>query len=752
MEHLEHSLIKPGKIEARVYQQVLATSILENKSSLLVIPTGLGKTNVAVLVIAHLLEKNPDSLTLFLAPTKPLCLQHVNTLKELMTISENEVGLLTGTTPIDSRSEIWKNSKVIVATPQTIERALASRRLTLDNVSLVIFDEAHRAVKNYAYTTIANEYMAQAKEPRILGLTASPGGTSEKINDVCRNLFIDNIEIRTKDDFDVRPYVQETDIEWVKVDLPEEFANIKNLLDELLRDKIQRLKELGYMKSTPYINKRDLLQIQGIIRHDINSFGRNKPEAFGGASAVASAMKIYHAIELLETQGISALNAYLERMKKEAYGRSSKSVKIIMADTRMVKAFGITAIMKQRGFEHPKLEKLRDIISEQFKNKPDSKVIVFTHFRDSATLVTNALSELQNVKPVRFVGQASRDKDKGLTQKQQGQIIKELKEGTHNLICSTSIGEEGLDLPSVDLVVFYESVPSEIRSIQRRGRTGRHSRGRVIMLMAKGTRDETYFWSSRAKEKKMIKTLNDMKKTGVSKIKQTSITSFFGTPAKKEEKPKVKIFADMRERNSGILQELIKKDMDVQLEQLKVGDFLITEEIAVERKELNDFVSSLIDGRLFSQVTELKENFDKPLIIVEGEGDIYSIRNVSPNAIRGAMSSLLLDYGIPIYVSKGIEDTAEILNVIARREQLDLKKEVRLRGEKRAMLLPENQQYIIEGLPGVGPTLAKQLLKHFGSVKAVITASERELLQAEGIGPQRAKEIKRVTDNIFIEN
>ena len=752
MEHVNHSLIKSDKVEARIYQQVLATSILENKSSLLVIPTGLGKTNVAILVIAHMLEKNPEGLTLFLAPTKPLCLQHVNTMKELMNIEEEEIGLLTGTTPIDSRSKIWNTSKVIVATPQTIERALAARRLSLDNVSLVIFDEAHRAVKSYAYTTIANEYMAQAKAPRILGLTASPGGTSEKINDVCRNLFIDNIEIRTKDDFDVKPYIQETEIEWVKVNLPEEFANIKKLLDELLKDKVQRLKELGYMKSTPYVNKRDLLQIQGQVRQDITKYGRNKPEAFGAASAAASAMKIYHAIELLETQGISALNAYLERMKKEAFGRSSKSVKIIMADARMVQAFGITTIMKQRGFEHPKLEELRDIVSKQFKEKLDSKIIVFTHFRDSATLVTNTLKELKNVKPVRFVGQASRDKDKGLTQKQQGQIIKELKDGTHNVICSTSIGEEGLDLPSVDVVVFYESVPSEIRSIQRRGRTGRHSKGRVIMLMAKGTRDETYFWSSRAKEKKMIRTLNDMKKTGITTAKQTSIASFFGPSVKKDDKPRVKIFADMRERNSGIFNELIKRDMNVQLEQLKVGDFLITEDIAIERKEKNDFVSSLIDGRLFGQIKELKENFDKPLIIVEGTEDIYSIRDVSPNAIRGAMTSLLLDYGVPIYFSRGVEDTAGIINVVARREQLDLKKEVRLRGEKRAMLLPENQQYIIEGLPGVGPTLAKQLLKHFGTVKNIVNADDKELLQAEGIGKERAKQIKKVITETYVED
>ena len=144
------------------------------------------------------------------------------------------------------------------------------------------------------------------------------------------------------------------------------------------------------------------------------------------------------------------------------------------------------------------------------KENPDSRVIVFTNYRDTAEIVANALSGVPGIVPIRFVGQGSRHKDKGLTQKQQGEILDKFRAGEYNVLVATSVAEEGLDIPSTDLVLFYEPIPSEIRSIQRKGRTGRQHKGRVIVLVTKGTRDEAYYWSSKNKEKKMLNSMHGL--------------------------------------------------------------------------------------------------------------------------------------------------------------------------------------------------------------------------------------------------
>ncbi|MBR9707480.1 MAG: DEAD/DEAH box helicase, partial [Candidatus Diapherotrites archaeon] len=412
-----------------------------------------------------------------------------------------------------------------------------------------------------------------------------------------------------------------------------------------------------------------------------------------------------------------------------------------------------TTILKQKGFEHPKLYELKDIIEETFNQGPNSKVIVFAHFRDSASLIVKTLNDLKGVNAVRFVGQASKDKDKGLTQKQQAEIINQFKDGEFNVLVATSVAEEGLDLPSVDLVVFYEAIPSEIRTIQRRGRTGRHNKGKYIVLLAKGTRDEAYYWSSKRKEQGMIKALKTLQNDGLPSNKQTSLLSFAGKKSvKTEDGKRVKIFVDMRERASGIVNELRERNVELVLKQLDLADFILSEDVAVERKEQNDFIQSLISGRLFDQIRRLSSTFEKPLLIVEGREDLYALRDISPNALRATLSSIALDYGIPILFSKDVGDTADFLVTIAKREQLDLQKEIKLRGDKRIMSLPETQQFLIEGLPGIGPSLTKTLLKHFGSVEGVFHAGVSDLKEVEGIGEKRAKEIRKVIEEVYTED
>ena len=746
-DYVEHPLIRPKTVEARLYQQLIAASVLDRGSTLVVAPTALGKTVVAALVMAERLRKNPDGKVLFLAPTKPLVLQHAESLKRIMNIPEGKIVAFTGSLSPKKRAELWKTASIIVATPQTVENDIIRGDVDLKDVVLLVVDEAHRAVGNYPYVFIADRYVAEANNPLILALTASPGGSVEKIQEVMRNLHINHVEIRTPDDPDVKPYVQKIRMHWVRVDLPAEFKEAKHLLERAVAIRLRKLKEMGVVDSADVraYSKKDFLGLQEKLQGSVADDPNNQ-DTYEAIRIVSEILKIQHALELLETQGVAATNAYLERLfSRSSLSSAPKSLKHVVLDPYIQEVRRIVRQMHLRGYEHPKLDRLVEILSRFFKEHPDARAIVFTQYRDTATEIVDALSGMDGIRAVRFVGQASREGDRGLNQKEQKEILDAFRAGEYNVLVATSVAEEGLDIPSVDLVVFYEAVPSEIRNIQRRGRTGRFGSGEVYVLIAKGTRDEAYYWAARARERKMIETLKRLKKVFDARDSAQRAITDFVQPQRAEQRGKKKymVIADYRERASGVVRELERfPDVHVVLKQLPVADYVVSDRVAIERKSAADFVNSIIDGRLFTQAAELSSHFARPVIIIEG-GDVYSVRNVHPNAIRGAISSLVADYGISLIFTKDPADTAAFVRALAKREQ-DAGREARIRGEKRILSLPEMQQYIVESLPFVGPKLAKELLKHFGTVESVFTASERDLAQVEGIGTKKAKEIRRV--------
>jgi len=301
--------------------------------------------------------------------------------------------------------------------------------------------------------------------------------------------------------------VQEKEIEWLQVLLPAEMAEIRSYLEKIFDDRLGTIRELGFSAgSGKYISKKDLLLLQKQLQGEIRMGG--DPAIFSAMSVVAEMMKVNHAVEMVETQGLETLRKYLEKLDAEASSSSaSKAAKRLMDDLYMRKAL---YRVKECDIEHPKLELAKKIVSEQLGENPDSRVIVFTNYRDTAEIVANALSKASGIAPIRFVGQGSRHKDKGLTQKQQAEILDKFRAGEYNVLVATSVAEEGLDIPSTDMVLFYEPIPSEIRSIQRKGRTGRQQKGRVIVLVTKGTRDEAYYWSSKSKEKRMLNSMHGL--------------------------------------------------------------------------------------------------------------------------------------------------------------------------------------------------------------------------------------------------
>ena len=721
---INHPLVKKDSLTLRRYQESIISTAVDG-NTLVVLPTGLGKTVIAAMVAAHRLNAHKGSKILFLAPTKPLASQHMDSFNNLLEVGK--MNLLTGSIPAEKRKSLWDESEVIFATPQTIENDI-NNGLRLDDVSLIIFDEAHRAVGDYSYVHIAKEYLKN-NIAQTLALTASPASEKEKVDWICKNLGIKNVEAKTDKDKDVKSYIQDVKIKWIMVDLPQEYREIQKRLKNVLGRQLSLLKDAGYIdsKDVNKISKTQLLKLNAQVRIEISS-GR---QAFAQASIIAAAIKINHGIELIETQGISALESYNQRLKKQ----KSKAVKNLLNDSDMIYAFEMAYTLKKKGLEHPKMKE----VSRIAKKYIGKKTLIFTQYRDTVeALVEKLRSDGINAKA--FIGQQSRGALKGMTQKNQIHTLAEFKNGEYDALIATSVAEEGLDIPKVDAVIFYEPIPSEIRTIQRRGRTGRTASGNIYMMICKGTRDEAYYWSSYHKERRMGALVNKMKnEPGYFEDKSQKILTQYGVETEKE----ITIIQDTREKNSNI-SAILREKSNLKLATLPVGDYLVSERVGVERKTVSDFIQSIVDGRLMNQMKELSNNYEKPVLIVEGVESMYSVRNIHPNAVRGALASCALDFKVSVICAEDAADTAYTIIALAKREQLDNKKPISLHANKKVFDIFEQRKYVIESLPNISATLAERLLKHFGSVKAVINADEEKLKEIEGIGAVIAKQINDV--------
>jgi len=734
-------MFKIKDLKPRIYQETILDTTTK-KNSLVVLPTGMGKSIIFLLTAISRLNNFPDSKVLILAPTKPLCSQHQKTIESHSDIENVE--LFTGTVLPKKRKELWKEARVIIATPQTIEADMINGRIDLKEVSLIVFDECHRAVQNYSYTWISKQYHKTADHPRILGLTASPGSREDTIKQLIKNLFIEEIEIRTEESPDVKPYIQETDVTQIKLDLPNDFKEIKKYLDECIKSKFQTLKDMGVVNNTKF-SKRELLDLQGNLQGRLIR-GEKDFQIMRAISVLAEIIKAEHALGLLETQGIHSLYAYMKGLYQQADKTKVKATKNLVRDLNFHSAYAKTQILLRDNIEHPKISELKKIIKEEVLRNSNIKIMVFTQYRDTASFLEKELNEIEKTRAKLFVGQAKKA-NTGLTQKEQLQIIKDFTDNHYNVIISSSVGEEGLDIPQIDLVIFFEPIPSAIRSIQRRGRTARLEKGRVIVLMTKNTRDEMYHWIAYHKERRMKEVLTDLREKMNVELRppQSTLKSF-------SEEKQLKVFADSREKNSLILKELINQKVSVETKNLDVADYIISDRVAIERKDINDFVNSIIDKRLLTQIKSLKDNFSNPILVLEGEEDIYSIRNIHPNAIRGMLATIAIDFGIPIIKTKNQLDTAALIKVIAKREQDPNKKEFGLRFDKKPLTTKEQQEFIIESLPGIGPSLAKSLLKEFKTIKNIVNAHPDKIKNVEKMGPKKTEEIIRVLEEHYDED
>ena len=490
---------------AREYQKKIA-QVAARTNTLVVLPTGLGKTVIAIMVAADLLEKSSNSKVMILAPTKPLVLQHLRAFRDGTSLPESSMAALTGTIDPGERELLWTKSRVIFATPQTVYNDVRHGRISLRDVALAVFDEAHRSVKDYTYTKLAAAYKEAAANPLIMGLTASPGASKEKVNEIKRNLFIAAVEARSEESEDVKEYVERTNVETIKVRVPDEYYETTLRLRELYNDKVKKLLNGGFLRSNR-VSKKALLEARIAISARLKSAqlnGGQKGYIFGAIMNQAQAVAILHALEMIETQGAPPLLRYLEKVQERP--DKGKAILSLVRDPRWLRVQEEAA--KLASVPHPKISVAVSVVRQQLRTKPDSKVIVFTQYRDTIEDIVKAL-EGEGVPSKRFVGQSDREGSKGMDQQLQSETLDRFRKGEFKVLVSSSIGEEGLHVPDVDLVVFYEAVPSEIRYIQRRGRTGRTTEGRVVILLAEGTVDESYYYSTLLKESRMRELVNE---------------------------------------------------------------------------------------------------------------------------------------------------------------------------------------------------------------------------------------------------
>lgn len=760
--YINHPLLRKDAIESRLYQQILAGDVLKKGNTMVVAPTALGKTIVAILVAADRLNKVKNSKVLVLAPSKPLAIQHEESFKDFIALPCSSI---TGAVKTDERVKKWEESRIICATPQTVESDLLNGRYDLSNVSLIVFDECHHGIGSYSYVYLASRYIQESKFNLILGLTASPGSDKYKIKEVCENLYIQNIVVKTEDDPDVKPYFNPVDIDWVKIKMSSELLKIKENVDKSLKVRLKALKNMGIIK-TVSVGKVDILKTRGRVQSEIARSTNPDKELFRAISILSAVINVQHAQELIETQGIQTFNKYVDRLRK----KKTKAAKSLMWDDNFSRAVKLAREAEKHGWEHPKLREITKILKQElggdgqtklktsrFEDKNDehaSKIIVFTQYRDTLEMIHQKL-EKEGIKSVKFFGQASKDGEKGLTQKQQKAIIKSFRMGEYDVLLSTSVAEEGIDIPAVDLVVLYEPVPSEVRMIQRRGRTGRKRTGRVKVLITEGTRDEAYYWSSIRKEDNMKNQLIDpevLEELNASAIERMENQTNIKVIDRPKENDFPVVYADSREGNSKVIRHLTEMELNVKVRSMSVADYQVSDEVAIERKTAKDFVDSIIDKRLFKQAKELAEEFKHPILILEGD-DLYN-GMINPNAIRGSMASIAIDFGISIIPTRNSQDTAAMIKRIAVREQNGERTPIQIRTDRKPVSLMEQQLFIIESLPNIGPVNAKNLLKHFGTVSNIMNASESDLQEVEGIGKKTARDIRKVIDSkyLYFEN
>jgi len=497
-----HVNLSEKTVEARAYQLEALNEILTN-SMMLVLPTAAGKTAVAWMATAEKLTKS-DGWILMIAPTVALVNQHLQGMIKMIESKGRPPISITGQNPKKTRLKMWQSSRIIIATPQVARNDIKNGILDISNCSLMILDEAHHSTGNHAMAEIGKMYNSNSDYGLILAMTASPGHTISKVAEICKRLSINRIHLRSSEDYMLTGYLSNLEIQEIKVIVPVEIHNMANPLKIWQQGIVDQERRKGRYVMPGEINHIGLTTAMERAQAAIT---RGDKTAFISVSQIAIAMRLHHLINHLMCQGTAASGEFLNRMKMNL---DNKSIRMFMRDLRIQ---NLISNIQQRDEIHSKIGAVRRLVRERLRRNPNSRIIIFANYRDTIKVLEVALNDLKGARAIKFVGQSKRIGEEGMNPKKQIEKLEEFKNGNSNILLSTSVGEEGLDIPSADLVIFYEPVSSETRTIQRRGRTGRHREGEVIVLVAEGTRDEGASIAALRREMNMKKAVQRVKRT-----------------------------------------------------------------------------------------------------------------------------------------------------------------------------------------------------------------------------------------------
>uniref|UniRef100_A0A8C1TXT4 Fanconi anemia group M protein n=1 Tax=Cyprinus carpio TaxID=7962 RepID=A0A8C1TXT4_CYPCA len=498
--------IYPVNYPLREYQlRISEAALLRN--TLVCLPTGLGKTFIASVLMYNFYRWFPAGKIVFMAPTKPLVAQQIQACHGVMGIPQEHMAELTGSTAAQQRRELWRSKRVFFLTPQVMVNDLSRNSCPAAHVRCVVIDEAHKATGNHAYCQVIRELSNQTKQFRVLALSATPGGDVKAVQQVISNLLISHIELRSEDSPDVQTHVHQRSLEKIVVPPGETLAQYQTRYLQVLERFTSRLTQMRLLNQR---DLRSLTKYQIILSRE--QFRRNPPPHIQGPQQgviegdFSICISLYHGYELLQQMGLRSLFLFIQNIfsgpRGSARVRNELQRSPVFMDLYREMESMFTTASRDPGepcvYSHPKLQKLDEVVLQHFQTwastEVSTRVMIFSSFRESVQEIAEMLSRHQPlVRVMTFMGQASAGKGvRGFTQKEQLEVVRRFREGGFNTLVSTCVGEEGLDIGEVDLIVCFDAQKSPIRLVQRMGRTGRRRQGRIVVILAEGREERTY--------------------------------------------------------------------------------------------------------------------------------------------------------------------------------------------------------------------------------------------------------------------
>ncbi|NXS73643.1 FANCM protein, partial [Pandion haliaetus] len=435
----------------------------------------------------------------------------------------------SGGTQALSRRELWTTKRVFFLTPQIMVNDLSRGTCPAVEIKCLVIDEAHKALGNHAYCQVVRELSKYTNQFRILALSATPGSDTKAVQQVISNLLIAQIELCAEDSPEIQPYSHERLVEKIVVPLGEELVEIQNAYIGVLETFAGRLIKVGVLarRDIPSLTKYQIILARDQYRKNPSSQNVGIHQGIIEGD-FALCISLYHGYELLLQMGVRSLFIYLcgimdgskgltrtknELCRNEDFMKLYQQLRDMFSDTSLASVNGnvcksktVFENKKEFIYSHPKLRKLEEIVIEHFKSwkkgfttestsvdAVDTRVMIFSSFRDSVQEIAEMLSRLHPVvKVMTFVGHSTGKSTKGFTQKEQLEVVKRFREGGYNTLVSTCVGEEGLDIGEVDLIICFDAQKSPVRLVQRMGRTGRRRQGRIVVILAEGREERTY--------------------------------------------------------------------------------------------------------------------------------------------------------------------------------------------------------------------------------------------------------------------